>query len=51
MAATSMKAIATASMAGESQWAKLASCEEKPPSPIVVNPCIRASSPLMPASQ
>jgi hypothetical protein len=49
IAAISMKTIATASMRGEFQWAKLASCVEKPPRPMVVKACITASSQLMPA--
>ncbi len=46
-----MNTIATASIAGESKKPKLASCDEKPPSPSVENPWISASSQVIPASR
>ena len=48
--AISMNAIATASIAGESQKPKLASCEENPPRPMVEKAWMTASSQVIPAS-
>ena len=44
-----MKTMATPSMAAEFQWPKLASCDEKPPRPIVVHMCMKASRQFIPA--
>ncbi len=51
MPANVMNTIATASIRIESQWPKLASCEENPPRPIVVHMCMNASSQDMPAQR
>ena len=45
-----MNTIVTASIAGEFQYAKLASCEDIPPRDMVVNACMTASSQSIPAS-
>jgi hypothetical protein len=46
-----MKTMATASMAGEFQCPKLASCDEKPPRLTVEFMCMNASAQLMPAAR
>ena len=46
-----MKTIATSSIATESKNARLASCEEKPPSDSVVKLWISASIHVMPATR
>ena len=51
MPLTSMKAIATHSMAGDWKWPMLASCVENPPVAMVVKAWLTASKPFMPAKK
>ena len=51
MPASSMKTMATASMRAELKAPKLASYAARPPSPIVLHMCMKASVQLMPAQR